>query len=90
MGIKKKPAAYPFFDEVKTELSDLQDQEYRGRQITCMTATAVEAALLVRRSTTAVAEAFVPSRLERMPNRAFGSLPRGAETAAIIARSRLA
>jgi putative acyl-CoA dehydrogenase len=79
-----------FFDELETELSDLHDQEYRGRQITCMIATAVEAALLVRHSTTAVADAFVTSRLERMPNRAFGSLPRGAETAAIIARSRLA
>jgi putative acyl-CoA dehydrogenase len=54
-----------------------------------MIATAVEAALLVRHSTNAVADAFVTSRLERMPNRAFGSLPRGTKTAAIIARSLL-
>ena len=76
-------------DELETELSDLRDQEYRGRQITAMIATAVEAALLVRYSAPAAADAFVTSRLERLPNRAFGSLPRHVERAAIIARSRL-
>jgi putative acyl-CoA dehydrogenase len=79
-----------YLDELETELSDLRDQEYRGRQITVMIATAVEAALLVRYSAPAVADAFVTSRLERLPNRAFGSLPRHVESAAIIARSRLA
>jgi putative acyl-CoA dehydrogenase len=78
-----------FLDELETELSDTHDWEYRGRQITSMIATAVEAALLVRHSTSAVADAFVTSRLQRMPNRAFGSLPRRADAAAIIARSRL-
>jgi putative acyl-CoA dehydrogenase len=79
-----------FLDELETELADLRDQEYRGREITAMIATAVEAALLVRHAPPAVADAFVASRLERMPNRAFGSLPRGVEAGAIIARSRLA
>jgi len=79
-----------FLDELETELSDLRDQDYRGRQITSMIATAVEAALLVRYSTSAAADAFVASRLERLPNRAFGSLPRGVESAAIVARSRVA
>jgi putative acyl-CoA dehydrogenase len=79
-----------FLDELETELSDLRDQDYRGRQITSMIATAVEAALLVRHSTSAAADAFVASRLERLPNRAFGSLPRGVESAAIVARSRVA
>jgi putative acyl-CoA dehydrogenase len=78
-----------YLDELETELSDPRDQEYRGRQITAMIATAVEAALLVRYSARAVANAFLTSRLERMPNRAFGSLPRHVERAAIIARSRL-
>lgn len=79
-----------YLDELEMELSDLRDQEYRGRQITAMIATAVEAALLVRHAPPAVADAFVTSRLDRMPNRAFGSLPRHVESAAIIARSRLA
>jgi putative acyl-CoA dehydrogenase len=79
-----------FFDELETELSDSRNQEYRGRHVTAMIATAVEAALLVRHSTTAVADAYVLSRLERLPNRAFGSLRRNVNTAAIIARSRLA
>ena len=78
-----------FLDEVETELSNLQEQEYRGREITCMIATAVEASLLVRHSTAAVADAFIASRLERLRNRSFGSLPRGVQTAPIIARSRI-
>lgn len=73
-GIDHRLDAY--LDELETELSDTHDWERRGRQITAMIATAVEAALLVRHSTTAVSDAFVASRLPGLSNRAFGSLPR--------------
>jgi putative acyl-CoA dehydrogenase len=43
----------------------------------------------VRHSTTAIADAYMASRIERLPNRAFGSLPRNIDAAAIIARSKL-
>jgi putative acyl-CoA dehydrogenase len=79
-----------FLDELETELSDTHASEHRARVITCMIATAVEAALLVRHSTANVADAFVASRLAGLPNRAFGSLPRGLNTKAIVNRSRLA
>ena len=86
-GVDHRLDAY--LDELETELSDTRDQEHRGRQITAMIATAVEAALLVRHSTPAVSDAYVASRLPGLSNRAFGSLPRGADTTAVIARSRL-
>ena len=86
-GVDHRLDAY--LDELETELSDTHDWERRGRQITAMIATAVEAALLVRHSTTAVADAFVASRLPGLSNRAFGSLPRGADMTVVIARSRL-
>jgi putative acyl-CoA dehydrogenase len=86
-GVDHRLDAY--LDELETELSDTHDWESRGRQITVMIATAVEAALLVRHSTAAVSDAFVASRLPGLPNRAFGSLPRGADMTVVIARSRL-
>jgi putative acyl-CoA dehydrogenase len=86
-GVDHRLDAY--LDELETELSDTRDWERQGRQITAMIATAVEAALLVRHSTSAVSDAFVASRLPGLSNRAFGSLPRGADTTAVIARSRL-
>lgn len=76
-------------DALDIELSDVRDQEHRARQITAQIATVVEAALFVRHSIPAAADAFVASRLEGLPNRAFGSLPRDCDLAAIVARSRL-
>ena len=87
-GVDHRLDAY--LDELETELSDTHDWERRGRQITAMIATAVEAALLVRHSTSAVSDAFIASRLPGLSNRAFGSLPRGAEMTVVIARSQLA
>jgi putative acyl-CoA dehydrogenase len=76
-------------DALEVELSDGDAQEHRARHITAMIAAVVEGALLVRHSTPAVADAFVASRLDGLPNRAFGSLPREVDATAIIARSRL-
>ncbi len=76
-------------DALEVELSDVEAQEHRARHITAMIATVVEGALLVRHSAPAVADAYVASRLDGLPNRAFGSLPRGVDASAIIARSRL-
>jgi putative acyl-CoA dehydrogenase len=76
-------------DALEVELSDPLELEHRARQITAMIATVMEASLLVRHSIPAVADAYLASRLEGLSNRAFGSLPRGIDAAAIIARSRL-
>ena len=76
-------------DALEVELSDVEAQEHRARHVTAMIAIVVEGALLVRHSTSAVADAYVASRLDGLPNRAFGSLPRWIDATAIIARSRL-
>ncbi|MCU4181176.1 acyl-CoA dehydrogenase family protein [Bosea sp. BH3] len=76
-------------DALETELSDTREQEHRARQIAAQIATVMEAALLLRHSSAAAADAFIGSRLEGLPNRAFGSLPRGCDLNAIVARSRL-
>jgi putative acyl-CoA dehydrogenase len=76
-------------DALEVELSDGEAQEHRARHVTALIATVLEGALLVRHSTPAVADAYVASRLDGLPNRAFGSLPRAIDAAAIIARSRL-
>jgi putative acyl-CoA dehydrogenase len=76
-------------DALETELSDVGDLEFRARHITASIATVLEATLLVRHSTPAVADAFVASRLDGLPNRAYGSLPRNADHAAIVSRARL-
>jgi putative acyl-CoA dehydrogenase len=76
-------------DALEVELSDTRDQEHRARQITAQIATVMEAALFVRHSIPAAANAFVASRLEGLSNRAFGSLPRDCDLASIVARSRL-
>ena len=76
-------------DALETDLSDAGDMELRARHVTASIATVLEAALLVRHSTHAVADAFIASRIEGLSNRAYGSLPRSANLAAIVARSRL-
>jgi putative acyl-CoA dehydrogenase len=76
-------------DALETELSDGGDLEMRARQIAALIATVMEAALLARHAPHEVADAFIASRLDGLPNRAYGSLSRGADLAAIVARSRL-
>jgi putative acyl-CoA dehydrogenase len=76
-------------DALETDLSDARDQEHRARHIAAQIATVTEASLLVRHAPSAVSVAFVASRLDGLANRAFGSLPRGIDTNAIVARSRL-
>jgi putative acyl-CoA dehydrogenase len=61
--------------------------EYRARGIVDRMALALQAALLVQHSPAAIADAFCASRLEAAGGRNFGTLPAGADCAAIIARA---
>ncbi len=76
-------------DALETELSDLRDQELRARYIAAMIATVFDAALLVKHSTPAVADAYAVSRLDGITTRAFGHLPRGLVLPSIADRARL-
>ncbi|RNL85049.1 acyl-CoA dehydrogenase family protein [Halostreptopolyspora alba] len=73
---------------LKAELGELDDIQFRARGLVESMALALQASLLIRYSPTPVAEAFVASRLGGEAGRAFGTLPRGVDTATIIDRSR--
>jgi putative acyl-CoA dehydrogenase len=77
-------------DALRSEFTDLRDpadMEFRARHIVDGMALAIQAALLVQHAPAAVADAFCASRLAGEGHRQFGTLPRGADCATIIARA---
>jgi putative acyl-CoA dehydrogenase len=54
-----------------------------------MMALALQASLLLRHSTTAVADAFCATRLDGDWGRAFGTMPAGVDEQSIIERMRI-
>jgi putative acyl-CoA dehydrogenase len=72
---------------LKAELLERSDVEYRARSVVDRTALAVQAALLVQHAPAAVSDAFCASRLVEGGHRNFGTLPRGVDCAAILARA---
>jgi putative acyl-CoA dehydrogenase len=62
-------------------------EEAAARRLAETMATVLQAALLVRHSAPAVADAFVASRLAGDRGRAYGTLPAGARATEIIARA---
>ncbi|WP_068274936.1 acyl-CoA dehydrogenase family protein [Aldersonia kunmingensis] len=71
---------------VGKELSDFEDIEYRARRVIELMALVLQGAQLVRHGHPAVADAFCASRLGDDWGIAFGTLPTGVDTAAILAR----
>jgi putative acyl-CoA dehydrogenase len=63
-----------------------QDPEFEARRVVSDLAVALQASLLVRQAPAAVADAFCASRLEGV-GRAYGTLPPGVDTEAILART---
>ncbi|MFL5887351.1 MAG: acyl-CoA dehydrogenase family protein, partial [Thermoleophilaceae bacterium] len=74
--------------ELKQDLGDMQDIEYRARGIVENMALALQGSLLVRNSPAEVADAFCASRLGGEHGRALGTLPRGVGCEAIVERHR--
>ncbi|MGF1426062.1 isovaleryl-CoA dehydrogenase [Kitasatospora sp. LaBMicrA B282] len=74
---------------LRKELGDLTDLEYRTRRLVESMALTLQAALLVRHGDPAVADAFCASRLGGDHGGAFGTLPPGVDTEAVIARARM-
>ncbi|MFK0245958.1 acyl-CoA dehydrogenase family protein [Amycolatopsis azurea] len=72
---------------LRKELADLSDIEYRARRLVESMALVLQGSLLVRHGTPAVADAFCASRLGGDWGVAFGTLPSGVDTRAIIARA---
>ncbi|WP_037143852.1 acyl-CoA dehydrogenase family protein [Rhodococcoides fascians] len=71
---------------VGKELADTTDMEYRARRVVELMALVFQGSLLVRHGDPAVADAFCASRLGEDWGGAFGTLPTGLDTAAIVAR----
>ena len=77
-------------ERLRKELADFDDIEVRARRIVEALALLLQGSLLVRHSPSAVADAFVASRLDpdRSARSAFGTLPAGTDLDAIIERHR--
>jgi len=72
---------------LQDDLLDVGSLELRGRRVVERMAQVLQGALLVRGGHPAVADAFCASRLGGDWGSAFGTLPSGVDTAAIIARA---
>jgi len=75
-----------FAAALRGRLGDADALEHRARRLVEDLALALQASLLVRFAPAAVADAFCAGRLGAGRGLAFGTLPAGADTAAIVAR----
>jgi putative acyl-CoA dehydrogenase len=73
--------------ELESALARPEDAEARARHIVERMALLLQGALLVRHAPPAVADAFCASRLGEDRGLAFGTLPPGAEAAALVERA---
>jgi len=72
---------------LQNELADLADLDYRARSVVDRMAVTLQAALLVQHAPSFVADAFCASRLTESVRHNYGTLPRGVDCKAIVARS---
>jgi putative acyl-CoA dehydrogenase len=74
-------------DAIPASLAALgEDPQWQARRVVEDLALAFQASLLVRSAPPAVADAFCAGRLAESRGRAFGTLPRGVDAEAIVAR----
>ncbi|MGY4823319.1 acyl-CoA dehydrogenase family protein [Stutzerimonas chloritidismutans] len=71
---------------LKAAFGDTEDIQYRARQLTEDVAVGLQAKLLLEAGNAAVSDAFIASRLE-VHGRVYGTLPRGLDIDALLARS---
>jgi putative acyl-CoA dehydrogenase len=74
---------------VRKQFTDLDELQYRARRIVEQLAMLLQASLLLRHGPAPVADAFVASRLAGDWGVAYGTLPTGVDTAAILDRARI-
>jgi putative acyl-CoA dehydrogenase len=77
-----------FVGALAADLARPADAEAQARRLVERLALALQGTLLVRHAAAPVADAFCASRLAGDHGRAFGTLPRAVDAAAIIARAR--
>ena len=71
---------------IKSDFRDTDEIQYRARQLTEDVAVALQATLLLQAGNNLVSEAFIASRFGGR-GRVYGTLPRGIDAAALIARA---
>ncbi len=79
-----------YADDLARRLANPAALEPIARRVVEMMAFALQASLLVRHSASAVADAFCATRLDGDWGHAFGTMPHGFDTQAIIDRARVA
>jgi putative acyl-CoA dehydrogenase len=72
---------------LRKELSDMDALQFRARRLAEQMAMLLQGSLLLRHGDAAVADAFVGSRLAGHWGVAYGTLPAGVDTDAILARA---
>ncbi len=91
MELQKAQGANRHFDTflngVKSEFTDTNTLQYRGRIIADKMALGLQAALLLQHSTSNVADAFCLSRLASNGGSNYGTMPTGVNCAAIVERA---
>src|SRR5690606_15035443 len=73
-------------NKLQAALRDTDDIQYRARQLTEDIAVGLQAKLLLEAGNAAVSDAFIASRLKGH-GRVYGTLPRGLDIGALLARS---
>ena len=73
--------------ELKNELRDLSDFEYRARDVVDRMALALQATQLAHGAPAAVFDAFCRARLDCRGQHQYGALPRGVDVRAIVDRA---
>jgi len=76
-----------FLARLRHDFADINDVQYRARNLVDRMALAMQASLLLRHSDKAVADAFCASRLQNNGGMNYGNLPSGTDPAAIIKRA---
>jgi putative acyl-CoA dehydrogenase len=74
-------------EKLQADFRDTDDIQYRARQLTEDVALALQAKLLLEAGNAVVSDAFIASRLGGQGGRVYGTLARGIDAAALIARS---
>ena len=77
-----------FIGALQKDLNNLDDLEYRARNIVDRLALAIQASLLIRNGNNMISDAFCASRLEYNGALNYGTLPQGINCKKIIERAR--
>ena len=74
-------------DALKREFSDMDEAEYRARDIVDRVSLTMQASQLVAAGNQSVAEAFIASRLGEHGDRNYGTLPKGLDLDEVLKRA---